>query len=324
MILTVTLNPCVDKSLFVERNVPVESLRPERVVCLAGGKGVNVARALTRLDEPAQAFMPLGGHVGADTDGLARREGLDPVVVPISGRTRTALTVREESTGCYWHYLEPGPEWTPADRETIQHAYRAALQSCDMVVISGSLPCRSAEPLVPWMIETAREQGRRTVLDTHGPGLRLGLAARPWLVKPNREELASMLDRPLDADEAAWQAVRKLAGSGVTVVLLSAGAGPLFASWDGDEWEVLPPPVAAVNPLGSGDSLVAGVLAAVRRGFSPPDALRWGAACGAANAAVWDPGGICRTDVERLLAHVIVRRVATASSPQEAAGFGPV
>src|SRR6266571_3296249 len=115
MILTVTLNPCLDKSLFVERNVPIETLRAARAVDLAGGKGVNVARALAGLGEPAMALLPLGGHPGADVADLARQEGLDVMTVPIEGRTRTALTIREEQTGNYWHYLEPGPNWTESD-----------------------------------------------------------------------------------------------------------------------------------------------------------------------------------------------------------------
>src|SRR5438094_10396669 len=107
MILTVTLNPCLDKSFFVERNVPIETLRPVRVVDLAGGKGVNVARSLKALGEPVLTFMPLGGHPGAETAELAQAEALAPVVVTIAGRTRIALTVQEEGSGVYWHYLEP-------------------------------------------------------------------------------------------------------------------------------------------------------------------------------------------------------------------------
>src|SRR5437764_10012999 len=120
MILTVTLNPCLDKSLFVERNVPTESLRPARVLDLAGGKGVNVARALNALAEPNRALLPVGGCPGADTADLGRREGLDLITVPISGRTRTAVTIREESTGVLWHYLEPGPDLSEEDRERLR------------------------------------------------------------------------------------------------------------------------------------------------------------------------------------------------------------
>jgi 1-phosphofructokinase family hexose kinase len=308
MILTVTLNPCLDKSFFVKSNVPIETLRPVRVVNLAGGKGVNAARALVALGEPVLTLMPLGGHPGAETAELARAEELQPVVVPILGRTRIALTVQEEDTGAYWHYLEPGPDWTAADSERVQVSFRESAARCEFVALCGSLPCQAAEPMVAWMTETARALGCRVALDSHGPGLKLGLTLRPWLAKPNRDELSTVLGRPLASDADAWHAVRAVAASGIAVVLLSAGAAPLLASWGGDEWEVLAPQVPTVNALGCGDSLLAGILAAVRRGLSPSDALRWGVACGAANASVWDPGGIRRADVERLLPAVLLRR----------------
>jgi tagatose 6-phosphate kinase len=308
MILTVTLNPCLDKSLFVEQNLPIETLRPARVVDLAGGKGVNVARALAGLGEPALAFVPLGGPPGSETAEFARREGLEPLVVPISGRTRIAITIREESTGAYWHYLEPGPSWDAADVQRVRSAFAEASARCEMVAICGSLPSPAAEPLVAWMVETARSHGCRVALDSHGAGLRHGLVSRPWLIKPNREELSAALDRPLDTEVEAWRAIRELAATGISVVLLSAGAGPLLASWDGEEWEAHAPGVPVVNTLGCGDSLVAGVLSAFGRGFSPPDVIRFGVACGAANAAVWDPGGIRLAQVEPLLSAVQLRR----------------
>jgi tagatose 6-phosphate kinase len=308
MILTVTLNPCLDKSLFVEQNVPIETLRPAKVIDLAGGKGVNVARALTGLGEPAIALMPLGGSPGSETAELALREGLEPLVVPISGRTRTALTIREENTGAYWHYLEPGPDWEEADVQRVRSAFAEASARCELVAICGSLPSPAAEPLVAWMIETARAHGCRVALDSHGAGLKHGLLSQPWLIKPNREELSAALDRPLDTESQAWRAVRDLAATGIPVVLLSAGAGPLLASWEGEEWEALAPDVPVVNTLGCGDSLVAGVLSAFRRGLPPPDILRFGIACGAANAAVWDPGRICLAQVEALLPGVQLGR----------------
>jgi tagatose 6-phosphate kinase len=317
MILTVTLNPCLDKSLFVERNVPTETLRPARVVDLAGGKGVNVARALTALGEPNRALLPVGGCPGADTADLGRREGLDLIAVPISGRTRTAVTIREESTGTLWHYLEPGPELTEDDRESLRQAFREAAGRSELIALCGSLPSASAEPLVAWMVETGHALGCRVALDSHGSGLNLGLAARPWLAKPNRSELEAVLDRPLDSEAAAWHAVRELAASGIRVVLLSDGPGPLLASWESEEWVAQPPPVREVNALGSGDSLLAGILSAVRRGCSPEDALRWGVACGAANAAVWDPGAIHPRDVERLVPQVVLRRVSAGLCDQK-------
>src|SRR5207244_4303470 len=131
------------------------------------------------------------GCPGADTAELGRQEGLDMIGVPISGRTRTAVTIREESSGTLWHYLEPGPELSEDDRESLRRAFREAAGHCELIALCGSLPSASAEPLVAWMIETGRDLGCRVALDSHGSGLRLGLASRPWLAKPNRTELAT-------------------------------------------------------------------------------------------------------------------------------------
>ena len=105
----------------------------------------------------------------------------------------------------------------------------------------------------------------------------------------------------------AWKAIREIAGLGVSVVLLSVGPALLLALWEGEEYEVAPPTIHEVNALGSGDSLLAGVLSGLKWG--PAEALRWGVACGAANAAVWDPGGFQRADVETLLPSVEIKRL---------------
>src|SRR6058998_3836732 len=124
MILTVTLNPCLDKSLFVAANRPEETLRAHTVRDLAGGKGVNVARALRGLGAPGGSLMPLGGHSGAHVAALARAESLNPIAVPIAGTTRYALTVLEEPTGQTWHYLEPGPTLTDAEIDGLRTMFR--------------------------------------------------------------------------------------------------------------------------------------------------------------------------------------------------------
>src|SRR4051794_15287265 len=114
MFLTVTLNPALDKTLAVARNAPQETLRATERVDLAGGKGVNVARALLGLGARVRAFMPLGGHPGAQQADLARAEGMEVAAVPIAGQTRMAITVRDGESGKYWHYLEPGPVFSGA------------------------------------------------------------------------------------------------------------------------------------------------------------------------------------------------------------------
>jgi fructose-1-phosphate kinase PfkB-like protein len=151
------------------------------------------------------------------------------------------------------------------------------------------------------MTEQAKAKGVPAIVDSHGPGLTAALAVRPWMVKPNREELAEALDDPLESTEAQWRALERLRDGGIEVAVLSLGAAGVRALWGEDRWEARPPAVREVNALGSGDSLVAGIAHAWRLGLGPRESLAWGVACGAANAAVWDPGGFTRAAAEALL-----------------------
>lgn len=306
MFLTVTFNPALDKTLFVDRNDPQDTLRAKRVVDLAGGKGLNVSRALRALGEPSRALAPLGGHPGAHLADLARAEGLEVTAVPVAGQTRTALTIQDARSGQYWHYLEPGPELSPAELDRLLAAYAEALDGCHTVTLSGSLPSASVAPLVPEMVRLGRERGVRVALDSFGPLLRPALQAGPWFAKPNDEEWLITWEEPLDTEAERWRALERMAGWGIELAVLSLGGEGALAVAHGVRYRVLPPPIVEVNDLGSGDSFVAGICWAAARGYNPEVALAWGAACGAANAAVWDPGGIERGAVEQLLPQVRV------------------
>jgi 1-phosphofructokinase family hexose kinase len=306
--LTVTLNPALDKTIRVTRNAPQETLRAREAYDIAGGKGLNAARALLALGGKARALAPLGGHPGAYLADLARAEGIEVAAVPVAGRTRTAVTVWDDETGNYWHYLEPGPVFTNEEIEGIRQGFAAAMEGCHTVIISGSLPCSEAAPAVPWMVRTAREAGLRVALDSFGPLLRPALEAGPWLAKPNVEEMSATLGEELDTEPARWRALERLAQWGVEMAILSMGAEGALALAGGERLRINPPPVVEVSDLGAGDSMVAGICRAAELGYNHRECLAWGAACGAANAAVWDPGQISRAEVERLLPLVSIER----------------
>lgn len=309
MFLTVTLNPALDKTLRVDRNRPHDTLRARQSIDLAGGKGVNVARALLALGARVRVLLPLGGHPGAQVADLARAEGMEVVEVPIAGRTRTALTIREDETGDYWHYLEPGPALSAQELARLREGFLWALEGCHTVVLSGSLPCPDAAPLLPWMVRTARERGVRVAADSFGPHQRAALEAGPWLAKPTLAEWTATFGEELATERQRWAALERLADWQIEVGVLSLGAEGALVLLRGERYCIVPPPVRQINDLGSGDAMVAGICWAAAQGYNLRECLAWGAACGAANAAVWDPGGIRREDVERLLPEVRVRPV---------------
>lgn len=309
MFLTVTLNPALDKTLCVDRNAPQETLRARRVMDLAGGKGVNVARALRGLGSEVTALLPLGGHPGAHLAELARAEGIRVEEVPLAGQTRTAVTIQVGATGQYWHYLEPGPELTPAEQEAVLAALRRCLEAAHTVIVSGSLPCAAAAGLPGRLLAEARAREKRTALDSFGPGQLSALTAGDWLVKPNLQELEATLGEPLATGSARWAALERLSRAGTTMALLSLGAEGALAVAGGRRYRVRPPRVTEVNDLGGGDSMVAGICWAAAAGYTLPECLAWGTACGAANAEVWDPGALDRARVEALLPFVSIEAI---------------
>lgn len=308
MFLTVTFNPALDKTLVVESNPPGETVRAIQTVDLAGGKGINVARALRALGAPVRALAPLGGFPGAHAAELARQEGIELLALPIAGRTRTALTIRDRQSGMYWHYLEPGPELTEAELTALKESFEHALESCHSVALSGSLPCASMAPVVCWMVRTASEAGRRVALDSFGPMHAGAMEAGPWLAKPNVEEWAAATGDTLRTEADRWAALERMAEWGVRLPVLSMGPDGALALVDTVRYWVIPPRADPVNDLGGGDSMVAGILWAAHAGYSLIECLAWGAACGAANAAVWDPGAIDLATVTRLVGEVRVHR----------------
>lgn len=309
MFLTVTLNPALDKTLCVDRNTPQDTLRATRALDIAGGKGVNVARALHALGGRARALMPLAGHSGAHVADLARAEGIEVASVPVSGQTRTAITIRDTETGKYWHYLEPGPELREPDLARLREGFLWAIEGCHTLALCGSLPCAAAAPLLPWMVRMAQEAGLRVAVDAFGPRNAPVLEAGPWLAKPNLYEWETTFGETLHTETQRWAALERMASWGIRVAVLSMGSEGALALAAGERYRMVPPRVTEVNDLGGGDSMVAGICWAAASGYNLRDCLAWGAACGAANAEVWDPGGIDRVRVEELLPAVEIRPV---------------
>jgi len=331
MILTVTLNPCVDKTIALESltlgvfNAAVEAHD------VAGGKGVNAARMVKHLGAPVRPLVLLGGESGRLIERLLRdHDGLDPITVWTGAPTRNIVTVYDRDRKCATAYVEPSPRVTEAEAAELMDRYAAALDDAEIVCFGGSAPDAILDDAYRRMIEQAKARGIRTILDSRGEALRRGLEAAPFMVKPNVVETEHLLGRPLpDADSRSstslgtvpptpapmesgsaskgrWQAVDWYRKLGIEVVALSLGRAGALIDWQGSRWHAQPPPIAEVNPVGSGDCLVAGFACGLLWGWEPERALRLAIAAGAANAAVWDAASPSRADVESLMPRVVL------------------
>jgi 1-phosphofructokinase family hexose kinase len=294
MILCVTLNPCLDKTLDTPPWGPGDNVRGGATREVVGGKGNNVARALKRLGREARPATFLGGFVGAHCDRLLRRDdGFDPLVALTEAPTRVILTVRGEDTPAT-AFFDPDPAITPAESNDLLHRVEAALTAggVEALTLSGSSPSKATDELYSDMIALALARRIPVFLDTYGPPLDAIWGFWPDVIQLNRREAALLLRKPTPTDDDLTGLLRRWSNRGVKVGVVTDGADPVFALIDGRPYRAWPPELVPVNPIGSGDCLLAGLVDARLRGLGPEATLRHAIGCATANARVWVAGAI--------------------------------
>ncbi|CAM5591261.1 1-phosphofructokinase [Streptomyces spiroverticillatus] len=292
MILTVTPNPSLDRTYEVPSLMRGEVLRATSDRMDPGGKGVNVSRAVAAAGHDTLAVLPLGGAPGALVAELLRAEGITVAPVPVTGQTRSNISVAEPD-GALTKINAPGPELTSAESEALLATVRAHSADADWIACCGSLPRGLAPEWYAALVARAHEAGARIALDTSGPSLLAALRERPDVVKPNAEELAEAVGRPLKTVGDAVAAAEDLRALGARSVLASLGAdGQLLVTGAGAWFGSATVDVVRSN-VGAGDASLAGFLAA---GGEGPEALAAAVAHGA--AAVRLPGSVMPTPAD--------------------------
>ncbi|WP_405798257.1 1-phosphofructokinase [Streptomyces sp. NBC_01506] len=288
MILTVTPNPSLDRTYEIPALHRGEVLRATVERMDPGGKGVNVSRAVAAAGHRTVAVLPLGGAPGALVAQLLEGQGIDVAPVPIAGATRSNIALAEPD-GTLTKINAPGPELTPAESESLLSALRdhAVGGKADWIACCGSLPRGLGPRWYAELVARAHAAGARIALDTSGASLLAALKERPDVVKPNADELATAVGRPLATVGDALKAAEELRTYGARSVLASLGAdGQLLVS-DAGAYFASAPVAAVRSNVGAGDASLAGFLAA---GGTGPHALASAVAHGA--AAVQLPGSV--------------------------------
>lgn len=295
-VITVTLNPCVDNTLWTDAPDGAIVAREQQ----SGGKGVNVARVLRALGVSCAAVAPVGDEGGALFSALAREEGVRLFPVPIAGQTRTVDTYVQKGDLMQKVIVGEAPGISAAEGEDLLRTVDSLLADARCLAICGSACCARAAALVPELIGRARAAGVKTLLDSNGEALLLGAGAKPDLMKPNQKELAFLAGRPLSTPEAEEDAARALLRGGVGGVLLSRGEAGAALVTQARIVYCPAPKINLVNAVGSGDSFVAAYLHAQLRGAREETCLAWANCAGAANAAMFPAARIQKKDIERL------------------------
>lgn len=294
MILTVTLNPSLDRTIEVDILRPGTVHRALRTRLDPGGKGVNVTRALLANGHSSRAVVPLGGPDGAELAVLLDGEQVDVISVPVQSATRSNVTVTELD-GTVTKLNEPGATLTEQELLTVLGHLLEQSSVGDWVVLCGSLPPGVTDEQYAVMVALLADRGRRVAVDTSGPALGLAVEAGPDLVKPNRHELAEVVGRELNSVADVLTAAHELRDRGVDQVLVSLGGdGALLVGGPPGAPDLVGTSEVsdARSTVGAGDAFLAGYLSvidptraseshigpAVTRLLAFRAALAWGAA----------------------------------------------
>ena len=306
MIVTVTLNPTLDRTLSVPKLELGSVHRGQIVREDLGGKGINVSRALRALGIPSHLVAFMGGLTGRSMQRSLQEAGFEAHFVEVAGETRRNITLFDEASGQYTKINEPGPSVGSQHLAALVALIDQLAGRGDLWAFCGSLPPGAPADLYARLIQQVQNRGGRACLDSSGPPLSAGLGALPFAVKPNCEEAAELLGRPLRAEDEYCVAVRQLQAPGVALVALTCGRRGLVLAMDGDVVVASPPSIPARSPVGAGDAALAGLLWAVSERCETLETARRIVACGTAAAMQEGTGVGDRALVARLLSEVQV------------------
>ena len=281
MIYTVTCNPALDYTIYVPALTIGSIHRGIRDEITCGGKGINVSTVLAELDLPTTALGFVGGFTGAELSWRLQEAGILCDFIEVEGDTRINVKVRD---GRETDINAAGPSVDDAAVEELIDKAKAA-QAGDVLVLAGSIPAGIRRDLYERLCENAAKCGVLTVVDAEGELLLGTLRHRPFLIKPNAEELGGLFHTQVSTAADVEYYARELQRRGAKNVLVSLGAeGALLVDETGVCHRMAPPSGTVVNTVGCGDSMVAGFLTGWIRTRSYTEALRWGVACGSATA----------------------------------------
>lgn len=308
MILVINLNASVDKRYELNDIKKDTVMRARSVENTPGGKGLHVANVATILKEECIATGFLGGKSGEFIEEKLKDYGIKQDFLKISGETRECLAFITDDL-VQTEILEPGPEVSEEEQQKFLHKYIDLIKNASVVVASGSVPRNVPKNFYRKLIELANSQGKKFLLDTSGDLLKEGIEGKPYFIKPNRDEIEALTGRKITGIEDAIREIKAFHEKGIKLVAISLGAQGSVAGFEGKFYKVTFPRVNAVNPVGSGDSYVAGIAVAIERGYDIKEILKLASACGTANALEKETGFIRESVVNELITKVVVEEL---------------
>ncbi|MGB2631135.1 MAG: 1-phosphofructokinase family hexose kinase [Candidatus Omnitrophota bacterium] len=300
-IISIAMNPSIDKSAGVARVIVERKLYCTMPVSEPGGGGVNVSRAIKKLGGESKLLYPSGGILGQLLNDLLEKEEIVHHPIPITGTTRESLVIFEESTGLQYRFGMPGPVLRGEEWQKCLAELKNAEPKPDYIVASGSLPSGVPVDFYARLARIGKERGIKVIVDASSENLKLTLQEGVYLIKPNIREFKELFNEEIKEEPQIKEKASGISKSGQSeIVVVSLGAAGVIAAFDGRVEHIVPPTVPVISKVGAGDSMVAGIVLSLAKGMPVPNAIRFGVAAG--TAAVMTPGTeLCRReDAERL------------------------
>jgi 1-phosphofructokinase family hexose kinase len=283
LILTLTINPSVDRNIQVDRLVFEDRAYILSRGDSAGGRGLNASRVLHAFGAKTLAIVTSGGRNGERLEKLAAKSGFPVKVVPIKNEIRVNFTITDRQ-GLTIKLNELGPPIAPEELTRVEKAVESRLETASWLMLCGSIPPGVTPDFYTKLIRMARERKAKTMLDTDGDALLHGIEAGPTVVSPNQPEAERLLNRALITRAQFMEAAMRIKAMGADSVMLSLGSRGVVAADGNRMLEVIPPRIDAVSPLGAGDALAAAFVWAATKKKDFPDCVRWAVAAGTASA----------------------------------------
>ncbi len=295
-IVTLTLNPAIDKSSFVNRVISGKKLRCQRPVYEPGGGGINVSKALKILGASSLSFYLAGGPTGVLLEHLIQQSEINYRMIETDDWTRENLLIIDQSTGQEYKFIMPGPQILLKEWKNCKSQILSLQPKPEFLVLSGSLPLGIPDTAYAELAKWAHEHKIKTILDTSGPALAETVKEGVFLIKPNLSEMAALAGlEKITANEEVEIAKGFIADHKCEIMVISLGArGALMVSENSTEY-VVPPTVHQRSSVGAGDSMVAGIVYALTQKWVYSKVLKYGVAAGTA-ATMTSGSELCRKE----------------------------
>ena len=301
-IITLTINPALDKSAKIDQLVPEQKLKFHSIEFQAGGGGVNISRVLHTLGIKNNCMFTCGGDTGKTLEHLLLDEKLDITPIPVKSWTRENLAVVDAKTDLQYRFGMPGPGLSTTEIKTIKNTLNKLVTDNSMLIISGSIPESMSPEFYVELINNLTAKNVKLIVDTSGEALKASLKKPVFLMKPNQGELAQLAGKDfLTKTEQEAFAMQLIKNKNAKYIVVSLGARGAFLASDEGIFYQNTPSVKVKSTIGAGDSMVAGLVYAIEQGLSSNEILKWGVVCGVATTMTGGTNLATKENIEIVL-----------------------